>query len=825
MIDARSSSQPAAFTETGRGGLAAAVLDGTLRCRASGGGAVPFEPTSFDVELLGAVEAAVVRGIPLGVVLTLPGTAAPLLLGATAVVGAIMRRRELGVEVAVASSNLSSRTLYDRLYFRDQRLADFIPRGSIDSSGLAKIVGRPSRDGGGRLHLVSQLARLAGAWTRRLAAIVIDASAAPPIAFARMLREIDRSVPVVYLTADPFDPGLDQLRSAGGVVWGWDTAAIAELAAAPTGRPSGGDRALVAPRELLANAGASEITVLAPESSDLDGALAVLWRALSRLSAAYRTTIDSVYGVRDATRWVWGVYNTLASLPVSAQRYDAQLGASPYSVRMRDSVSMARAYARNVGGDAGQRWYEVADALDEALAAAGQEEKLSHVENWVNERAATNEPGVLVLRNRATVAATTSALEESTHSRARWSEVISVATVADLTAGRAGIADGSELCLTGPLPRARSGLLALPPAAQLRMITAGPFEGHRAERQAIDARSALARIHAETVRDSAPKLGTAASGPRSKTSGTNQVRLRLTGQTIPREVPSTLASLDNPWEPFDVDIVAMLQRTVETTGGSMDDDPRVAAPARVIGSTAASMVEVLSISVQVGDDSAILLSEPNDLITRRRRDAVQRVAAKSLQAGDVIVLVDHAARHDLLTSVTEKLSESPTYAPLAQLVAFWKDRAGRLRASDLTYRDIRGRMGGTSVTSDQAIGNWVRGVVDGPQDPLDVRRFAEAVGDARLLREADRVGWALKTLHIIHRRIGRWLSAQIAGAQLRQDEMVVDAQLGIHVSDLLESVTTHSVVEIDPVTRLAPASAVGLMLSRVDALRVLVRPA
>ncbi|MFI2562327.1 hypothetical protein [Nocardia farcinica] len=195
------------------GGMTAGVLDGVLRYRGDGGRPLSFEPTLFDVELLAAVEGAVVRGIPLAVVLPLPGTAAPLLLGAASLVGAVLRTRSLAVEVAVASSNLTSRTLYDRLYFENQRLADFIPRGAVDVDGAARLVGKPAHDKGGRLYLVNQLSRL-DSWSSRLAALVIDANAATFTTVERALRRSDLSAAVIYLTADPFDPALELVRNA-----------------------------------------------------------------------------------------------------------------------------------------------------------------------------------------------------------------------------------------------------------------------------------------------------------------------------------------------------------------------------------------------------------------------------------------------------------------------------------------------------------------------------------------------------------------------------------------------------------------------------------
>lgn len=118
-------------------------------------------------------------------------------------------------------------------------------------------------------------------------------------------------------------------------------------------------------------------------------------------------------------------------------------------------------------------------------------------------------------------------------------------------------------------------------------------------------------------------------------------------------------------------------------------------------------------------------------------------------------------------------------------------------------------MHGTSITSEQAVGAWVRGVVNGPQDPLDVQRFARAVHDRVLLAEAERVGWALKTLQIVHRKAGRWLSAQIANVHARSSESMIDASLGLHVSDLLDSVTAHVVRRVDRTPRTTAAYQVG----------------
>lgn len=801
--------------------MTSAVVDGRLRA-AKNGRARPFAPTLFDAELLSAADAAVAHSIPLAVVLPLPGTTAPLLLGAAALVGAVLKTRDLGAQVAVVSSNLRARTRYDELFFSDQRLADFMPRTSVDVHGNPHIIGRPTSDQGGRLHLVNELSRLTG-WSDRLDGIVIDARAASPADLCDVLAW-PLGIPIVYLTGDPTDPGLDLVRHGGGVVWGWDSSsvtALAEPAVAARGADIG---AVLASPQLLRAAGSSHVTIWSPDASAAspqDDALAALWRTLIALNTAYaqaREAGPSPHGLVEAVRWVWGVFNTLALLPVSPQRFDAHVIPGPYGYLMRDVVGTARAFARNLGGPPRQAWYEVADALADALSAADRQEKLPRIEGWVTECVDISRAGVLVVRNRSAVAATTAALTESPGSPLHWQDSVKVTTLAALASGRLeGVPD--EICLAGPLPRSHAGLLALPPSSRLRVVAAGPFEARRATRQAVAAGERLRDLRVETIERSASRLGVTPRSTGTLAPPAGRVSVLADGQVKPAIDTGLLIGGDSPWEPFDVDMLALLRDTV-ASGGTSHDDLAMVPPARTTGGTSSTVVRVIAVYLSGVLGAEVLLMEPNDLVTRRSGDTVARVAAKALVPGDFVLLVDRAARRDLLTTVLDKLSESPTYASLSALVKFWHVRAARMHDSGLTHGEIRARMYGTRITSDQSIGVWIRGEVDGPMDPEDVRRFAVAVGDSELKSEAERIGWALKTLHSVNRKVGHWLSAQLSGAQTSQAEAIIDADLDVHVSDLLESVTVHKVTAVSSAEQTAPVHVLGVAISRVEALRL-----
>jgi hypothetical protein len=204
------------------------------------------------------------------------------------------------------------------------------------------------------------------------------------------------------------------------------------------------------------------------------------------------------------------------------------------------------------------------------------------------------------------------------------------------------------------------------------------------------------------------------------------------------------------------------------------------------------------------------------MLYARRGDEARRIAAKALAPGDVVVLVDAGARRDLFDSVVDVLSELPKYRPLGALIAFWHDRARAARDRGYTLREILSSMRSgtdpTNITTEQAIGAWIRGDSEGPVDLDDVRRFAIAVRDRELAARAATVGQALRVNRVLHRAVGRWLSAQIRGARLRRDDALIDPELGVYVTDLLEAVSVHEVAAVGSRLVSAPAGAVGILL-------------
>ncbi|MEU2145516.1 MULTISPECIES: hypothetical protein [Streptomyces albovinaceus subgroup] len=784
------------MTTKGGSGLSDVVRRGKLRRRVSGVGVRKFGATRFDVELLEAVDAASAQEVPLALVIPLPAADIPIALGAASLVAQIVRTNSLDVSATVVSKRLSQRAAYDQLYIDGHRMADFIPRARLTTDGKVEAVGGPARDRAGRLILTSDMDRVSGH-----GALVVDGTAAHVGDLEPHLR---RCHDLVYITDTPFDSNLDAIREAGGVVWAFDPTSLGGLAA--PFNPSEATGEFAASSKLLHATALAARVVRAPEAAtSLDQALSGTWKALGRLAAL--TGGSESLAMAHAVRWAWGVLSTFSLSVTTPASYDAYVQRGPFSVLLSDATNHARAVSRQSTGPTRDAWAVVADGFADIYEAARERPKFALVQDWVREEARQHGTGMVVTRNRPAAAALTADLDESPQVPHGWADRIRVVSVRDLACGRVSGLPVSSMLITGPLPRAYASLLAAPAATRLLVTAAGEWEAGRAARQARTTFLALAELRAKTATESAVLLGTR---PIVIRPADPDVVVRLdTSMLKAADMPQDVN--DSPWEPFGLDVLAILART----GPVISDAAETPPPAR--GGEDDSTARVDAVTVEFADGRAILL-EPNDVVYRKRQKNTRQVAAKSLQVGDVVALVDAAARRNLFDSIIDVLSELPTYAPLATLIAFWHERVARVSCSGWTYREIlaamRSNADPTTITSEQTIGTWVRGNSEGPEDAADVRRFAEAVRDTELLRRAGPVGKALCTNRTIHRTVGRWLSGQITGARMDHHDALIDPTLGIHVADLLEAVTLHRVTAVQARPVRVPASAIGVLIEQ-----------
>jgi hypothetical protein len=794
-----------------RNPISGLVLAGILG-QMSGMRHMSFSLSALDVELLDAVEKGLAARIPTAVVLPLPGAPLPLMLAVEAVLAAVRNRGRLDARVGVASKRLSERQLYDRLAFRGQRFANQVPRVRITADGKASVVSAPATDMGGRLFLTGHAQHLVELMPT-LEAVVVDQESIS----ANLLDQVmthRAQVPVLYTTLNPTDPLLDALRSHGGVVWGYDAQsmlALADHATWPAASLSSRSTKVpfLVPIAQLATVGEARVSVQIPAGGylgDLDSALAQLWTSMATLSRVSQPAVArGDHGAVCGLRWASGVFNALAALPVTPERYDRYVGVSPYLVTLRTAPTVAREFASNASGVCREAWAQVKGALALAVDAAQRQPRTGQILQWLDAEPDDRSRRAVITRNRIAAAALRAALRESPRTRLGWDDRVDVIPLGQLS-GAAGDRSYGELCLPGMLPRSRAWLLAAPPTRVLTILAAGPQEGRRLGRAAVAARAAATSVRRETVEVSAPRLQANVATPFEPEDPAAVTIIEADG--LPHLIDEDLTAERLTWDPFTADVLAILADVV-----GADTVPRVspggaAAPDsdRLVGAIAVYVDETWT------GERSVLLTRPNDLLARRQGTGVQRVAAKALEAGDSVVLVDHGARRDLFEEIAERLAERSEYVTLMALVDLWHERAAAAAECGLTHREILARMDGTAITSPGTVGAWIRGAVDGPLNGADVARFSRAVDDKALMSIAAQVAPALATMHRVRRRLGYWLAKKVDAAPLETGDAIVDAELNVHIADLLESITDHTVVDIDlRPGHVAPLSALGIV--------------
>jgi hypothetical protein len=86
---------------------------------------------------------------------------------------------------------------------------------------------------------------------------------------------------------------------------------------------------------------------------------------------------------------------------------------------------------------------------------------------------------------------------------------------------------------------------------------------------------------------------------------------------------------------------------------------------------------------------------------------------------------------------------------------------------------------------------WVSGVIMCPSDPEDIRRVAKVLGIPSVLEHYARIARAAERLRGLHRglahRLNNWLRTQVPGSAARDDDDIIDQEIGLRLSDFRES--------------------------------------
>jgi hypothetical protein len=752
-----------------------------------------FIPNRFDLQLLSLIHAALEKQIPLAIVLPLQDTRITILLAAAILVDDFVHTASCNARVAVVSKQLGLRQFYEDLYLGRQmhpaRLAECYPGMLLLEDGTTSALHGDSPYYG-RLSFVPDLTRLERLSRPREICkhgLIIDARAVQRNELHPLLTQVAGQVPLFYFTRDPADSAL-QLFHEQGVIWAWDTRSLAMLideADTPD--------ALCFTTGLPRACFSSTYTVTGPSVSQTDQDLLRLWDDLTVLAKQPGHHHFSL-------QWVWGVFNILSHLIVPIGIYDEQARQSWHATVIGEVVAKATAFSRNTPHVHEQEYWDIlTDDLETAIQhMTDMNAKTGLLMTWVRQQLTNSKKGLILTRNRVSAKVLYDYLQQSQDIPFDWHTSIEIATFADLDAGKFPPSP-TDILLTGPLPGGLSGFLASPLAASVTFLAHGPWEAGRIRRQILAATGqmeALARgaIHIEAWNRLFPDLP-------AESRSLTEVSIHMNCQDQ-HSTPSHLK--EATWDPFTVHPARSISPDVT--------DAVHSAPTSPYEHGYQSMVPALQITFADGTG----YFEPNQRISRIHGKDIQEIAAKSLQAGERILLMDGGARQDLFDHLVEQLEDLPEFAAITLLVQEWQQRikVGWYRHT-LTYQQALAQMHGTTIVTPATIGGWIRGTVHGPKDAEDIYRLGLVLEDSFLTDRWQAIGKALETMRIHRRKFGRMLARAIAGLSTEQleDQGYFDRRLGIHYSDLARAISVHQVCHVaTTLTRVAYASANRLLM-------------
>lgn len=764
------------------------VERGDLRKKTENGTIKPIEGTSFDLAFLKIANAAVREKFPTAIVLPVSASNTSILLSAVILTDNCIRagsndsKASITAQVALATKQLRLRSFYDDIFIKKERLSNYFPRTIVSEDKVSKVGDRPKEFYGrtGRLHFLSDLSRLDKIDPEKLNGIVLESAAASSQWMDGTLKKFGNKIPVIYITMNPMDQLIDKFLETG-VVWAWDEAELRYLLEESEESSS----ALCTGVGRLRGACRTSYELQGPgEESKIDKKIGTLWYDLEEIQ-------HHPGGLTfDALRWVWGVFNTYSQLLVPATYYDQKAREAWINTPiLEEAGQQASSYSENaVKKEDREYWSILADDLREVYEIANSvHPKVLQLIEKTKEVFEKGSSLLLLVKNKASKQAVREFLEESSKIPFNWDQEVDISTYKEYRKGRIE-KKYLEIAIAGPVSRRFSSLFTLPTSSVLTVFTHGPWERTRTANQIQRVLNRLKDLsRGESKENAIRKLGIDLDFVYTHEKRKEQERDISFHKIEDKESVegSVIEGSVVTWDPFDVEVV-----------GDIDSyQGEVNAPAKSSQEGIKGKVDALKIDL----NERKIFFEPNQKVTKIIRSGEKKVAAKSLKAGDKILLINRQARKDLFDVVAEKLDEMPEFKERMFLIREWKERVKRgAHKFDLNFQKILNKMSGTELTSPQTLRGWVLGYSNGPQNPKDIKRYGEAVGGNFLIQHWAKIAKALRRMRQHHRKIGRMLSKKLWNMDTDEanEEEYFDRRLGILYSDLLEAISVFKVESV-----------------------------
>jgi hypothetical protein len=680
------------------------------------------------------------------------------------------------VRVAIVTRRIQLRTAYRRLALRGAKLFDAVPAATRVPTGGIAVLGRRADADWGTLF-VQRASELID--VKRLALVIVDL----PVYDWEQLEKI--RVPKIVVGHDPSDRLVRQLASSAPI-FAWSVDDLRGLKQVQAVK--GAALAAVAARLERLAAGTVCATVPVP-SQGVSLNAALFWNDIGPLHRAARGS----FLANDLASMAHDLFQDLIHLAVPVSFYEAQTGTS-FRARLRDlkhEESRSRGELRDL-----YLPMVHAELQDLALSVGERPPKTDVLIKVLQEVVASRRNALLVARTATLARVYRAYLQQFVEFRRV--RVASIGEVAEEMPADVAV-------LTGLAPAWARHLYASGIAAEIRILAYKPegelpigdaFVEEEYVRRAIAyqqryrqwlARPALkARCWKALSGENLGLIDDEPFAPKVDIPHAATVPVPEAPDVPPGLWDVGLRSIDRP----DVD------EGIPALVASLDREP----------------IEAVRV---VFDDGRWVILERTGTVTRF--NTVQQKAEPGtdvarLTVGDDVVFLDGDARKDILGKVLEVAKEIPQLATAATWVEYWRDALRRAKQRFGTYNafgdELRAR-GCRRQT--QTVRLWVVGTTIGPDDPLDVKRVGETIGDAPLRDHHEIVYGGIDAFRGAHaqlmERVGA-LALQVGPAAsvgaIRADE-VIDERSGLTASDFEGCVEILRVRSIDPIGLVSPA--------------------
>lgn len=209
---------------------------------------------------------------------------------------------------------------------------------------------------------------------------------------------------------------------------------------------------------------------------------------------------------------------------------------------------------------------------------------------------------------------------------------------------------------------------------------------------------------------------------------------------------------------------------------------------------------------------------PDDTINVVQNGKADHRYVRALRVGERVLLIHGQQRQSLYDLIISRVHKHPSIELHLTMIRRWQEdlrvafQQWQTRAPGVAERvehgprDLSGLLRrmqalGSQLVSTLTVSFWLRGFVLCPLDPDDLRRVAEVLDMGFVRQYHQRIIQAANRLRGLHRglsiKLNYWLENHATGTGHKNDDDVIDTELGLTFGDIRNSLLVLRVIELE----------------------------